>query len=1090
MIGCGGSGVSTVRYLRKSAKEALAKVGWDGPFPQAWQFIGVDIGVQYPSDPFETEQIPDSDYICVGRGVSYRDIQSFMEARHFPSRPGFVEMLGWKPSAVEINPPVTTSAGMHRSVGRMAGLATLMPQLSHRLIQAYAAIRSGAEEFNQTSKLLTKYEHELNSEDMEPLVIVVGSMAGGTGSAIMLDINELVQRINTEFTLMFNVVYSAEIFESVGASHSPGLHANSLAFMSELLAFTWNGRKSSDLIEHREKKELITPPLTFIVEGTNLSGQQISNSHKDSFQQIASWLSGVAISPDEQLLLMWAGERHEPHSLMTSGGYGFEKSSIYAPPGAIYSLGRAKLSVGRDRFPEYASKLLQRETIDFLLNGEGADTKSKFKSQSEQISALSLKSDAENLLQSFLVGAKMSVSSELEKHFIESALRAIDTKSLSELTKLELEKEIEGEKENGVDQENSLKKGIQRVENHNLQSSVNVISTELRELKNHVLDGISGEICRSFQTSSIPAVNEILRIVQQLINQVASQIRIKAANQIRKSELELNESFEIFEQKKSKGFIPNNDADKSYLDIAVNSIISRIESQCLDYLSVALEELASNELAEFVRRLGNTVAILQSKFEMMADWPKIDEVVPYWLRTSPYEFCLESSDTWPDSLRTLIADTKAPNAFTDEYLIRIARTSILMGGYESCDGESRGPLFELVVNLVQDFDLQSIESRVEDWLRRRGAGFEAFVHEGLQSYLADNFWTNEKSSDYEQRLQRYAEVLNAVLEASQPLIQVNEKLAEEVYGNFDRAIKAYPYFQLPFFGHAADDILKGAMVKRFPELQIDSLHRYSGGEGSNSSFCFTSMLRNPINPSIFKSFTNTQAALFNSRMSTAGMWSYVGKFRRTRKLSEYIPLPTELRHAAIRGFAVGRILGFITVDTNEAIKISGMDRVYSFPRWLLTTAEPRNLLPALLESMSLCFAAVPIHGQEAFGAYRELISLGTGSGGSPSSFEFDNECLKYITTGSRLRTPVDAKRVEMMTAKTSSERQYKMIAYLNDNLNRYEEVLAQIGGHQQIQSISAADKLTIELIDDLISNYQIVLESIRRYIDETCIDYF
>jgi hypothetical protein len=1078
VIGCGGSGVSTVRYLRKSAKVALVNAGWEGPLPQAWQFIGVDVGIQYP---YETEPIPDSDYICVGRGVSYRDIQSSMEARHFPSRPGFVEMLGWKPSAVEITPPITTSVGMHRSVGRMAGLATLIPQLSNRLIQAYAAIRSGAEEFHQISKLLTKYEHEFNPEDLEPLVIVVGSMAGGTGSAIMLDINELVQRINTEFALMFNVVYSADIFESLGASPSPGVHANSLAFMSELLAFTWNGRKSSDLIEHRIKKEYIAPPLTFIVERTNLSGQQMSNWHKDSFRQIASWLTGVAISPDEQLLLMWANNRNVQHSLMTSGGYGFEKSSIYAPPGAIYSLGHAKISVGRDRFPEYASKLLQRATVDFLLNAQGSMLSKRANNQSAASNNESISQNAENMLQTFLVGASMSVSSKLEEHFIESALKAIDTKSLSELMKLELEKELEAAKESGADQENSFKNRIQRVEDHNLQSSANVISKEVRELKNRLLDGISGEISRSFQTSSIPAINEVLRIIQQLIDHAASQIRIKAANQIKKSELELNEAFERFEQKKSKRFKLDNESDKSYLDIGVNSIISGIESQCLDYLSVALEELANNELAEIARRLGNTVAVLQSGYEMMADWPKIDQKVPSWLTSSPFELCLESSDTWPDSLRTLIADSEAPNEFADEHLIRIARTSILMGGYESCDGELRGPFFELIVNLVQEFEVQSIENRVEDWLRRRGAGFEAFVHEGLQSYLADYFWTNEKSPDYEQRLQRYAEVLNAVLEASQPLIQVNEKLTEEVYGNLDSAIKAYPYFQLPFFGHAADDILKGAMVKRFPELQIDSLQRYSGGVDSNSSFGFTSFLRNPLNPSVLKRFTESQNALVSRRIGTPQEFQFVQGWRRTRKLSEYIPLPTELRHAAIRGFAVGRILGYVTNDTNEAIKISGIDREYVFPRRLLTSTGQNNLLPSLLESMSLCFADVPRLGQEAFGAYRELISLGMGKDGRAHSFEFDNDCVEFIKTGKRQRIPVGIQRPELMSAETPEDRQQVMVHLLLSRIASYAEIEDSFAGLTNADHIPAADRLTLEILDELIDNFQIVLTSIESF---------
>jgi hypothetical protein len=78
----------------------------------------------------------------------------------------------------------------------------------------------------------------------------------------------------------------------------------------------------------------------------------------------------------------------------------------------------------------------------------------------------------------------------------------------------------------------------------------------------------------------------------------------------------------------------------------------------------------------------------------------------------------------------------------------------------------------------------------------------------------------------------------------------------------------------------------------------------------------------------------------------------------------------------------------------------------------------------------------------------------------------------------------------MMTAETANERQYKMIAYLNDNLSRYEAVHASVSASTDINNLSAADKLTIELIEDLLSNYHVLIESIRRYVDETCIDYF
>jgi hypothetical protein len=1086
VIGCGGAGVNTLRYLRKSAKEALAKAGWDGPFPQAWQFIGVDVVAQSPSDPFGTEPIPVTDFISIGSGISYQNIQSVMETKHRSGGPGCIEMLGWKPTWAEINSPIAESLGQWRSVGRIAGLAVLMPHFGRRLTQAYRAIKSGTEEFRQMTELLTQSE---NWSNLEPLVIVVGSMAGGAGSAIMFDINEVVQRVNAANPGVFNVVYSADVFDSNVGSTNPGIHANSLAFMSELLSFSWNGGKSSDLIEDGIKNDYVAPPLTFMIESSNLHGRKMSNSSKESFEQIASWLTGVAISPAEQDRLTGTYERRYQHSLRTSGGYGFEKSSVQAPPGAIYSLGHAKLTVGRDRFPEYASKLLQRNTVDFLLNGEGEASKSQFSNESTETSAVTFKKKAENILQSFLVGANMSVSSELEEHFIDSVFNSIGTKSVSELVKLELEKELKAAIESGVDLEAGLIIGIQRVKDHNLQRFVDLISKEVRELKNRVLNGISDEMSRSFQTSSIPVVNEVLRMVQQLTDQVASQTRIKAADQIRKSKLERSQAMDVLNQNQNKRrvFRVGREADDSYLDFAVNSIYLEIRSQGLDYLSVALEELVKDDLARITHQLGDAAAILQSRLEEMVNWPKIDQEVPQWLRPRQFEFCLEDSESWPDSLRSLIGESQNPAADEDMHLMQTVRASIFMGGYESHDGELRGPLFDVFVNDVQVIDAQSVEDRVEDWLRRKGSGFVAFVEEGLQSYLADFSRTNGKIVDHEHRLMRYSKVLKDVIDACQPLVQIDENLSKEVYQNAD--VFAYPHFQLPHLGNAGADILVQLSSRYYPD-QRDAFYPYGGGDANSSSFRFTSLLNNPLNPSVFKRFTESQYKLVRSRMDTANQWQFVPRWRRTRKLSEYIPLPTELRHAAIRGFAVGRILGYITVDTNEAIKISGMDREYTFPRRLLTHSGPKNLLPALLESMSLCFADVPILGQEAFGAYRELISLGVGSDGLPNSFEFENECLKYITTGSRLRIPVDTKRVEMMSAETPSERQYKMVAYLNDNISRYEEVLASVEAAPDLNLFSADDKLTIELIEDLLPSYQMVIDSVRRYVDETCIDYF
>ena len=42
MIGCGGSGQKAVRYVRDAVRRRLQHAGWEGEFPDAWQFIGID----------------------------------------------------------------------------------------------------------------------------------------------------------------------------------------------------------------------------------------------------------------------------------------------------------------------------------------------------------------------------------------------------------------------------------------------------------------------------------------------------------------------------------------------------------------------------------------------------------------------------------------------------------------------------------------------------------------------------------------------------------------------------------------------------------------------------------------------------------------------------------------------------------------------------------------------------------------------------------------------------------------------------------------------------------------------------------------
>lgn len=1068
VIGCGGSGVTTVRYLRKSAKKALADAGWDGPLPQAWQFIGVDLGPQYFSGP---EPMPADDYVCIDQGVSYSSIQTRMEMKHPVGTAGSTEMLGWKPRAAEIYPPITQSPGMFRPVARMAGLASLMPTIEQRLSRSLDAIRKSEDEFCQLKELLGLHSY-FGAGELDPYVVVVGSMSGGTGSGIMFDIHEVVKRLKPNWTSLISIVYSDSIFDSLAGEQSAPSQANSLAFMSELLALSWNARKSSPLIEQGNNFDYLAPPLTFIIENKNSDGVTAA-SPDESFQLVASWLTCVAISADKQSALMYAVSEQNPRSMINSGGYGFEKVSVHSTPGVVLSFGHATISVGRDRFPEYASKLLQREVVEFLINGYQKIAiqelgKSETTTPPEEI----IKSLTDRNFQKFLIDANLSTTTDLPTYLIDLVSSEAKIQSLRNSLKDDLENAIKTNVRKDSDQTENFNDAVWGVKKQNLLKNADVILQIVTSWKLGVSGGISKALNREVSNLSIPVANALLKTTHKLIGKAADQFRIQAEHLLVSSK---NHKFKLVQTAESK---PINQA--------IDSIVMEVTAQSLEYLAVELENFTNGELSDLI----NQIEFLQTSLETLLSseiysWPKIDDGVPYSFQPPSFEVCLESYETWPSSIQRLILGPDAKDEDQDKDLMKIARSAIIQGGYETKNGGLASSLIRLTDGAQQElhgtpglFSLRvDLENHVLDWLMRPGSEFGNFVGESLNSYLSGFgsplFNQPIENVDHEDRLKRYKEKLISVLSVCKPRIYIDHNLNAQIHRRNDLA----HFFKLPFpEGHPAYEASHAILATH---LNLwDNFEAYFASNISTTSVGISAYLIYPVNPSVMRHFTGTQAT-FAERSSSWSEKEQDFKWRRTRKLSEFIPLPTALRHAAIRGFAVGRMLGYITIDTEIAIKISGKEREYVFPRYLMTKSGPSNLLPALLESMSLCFADVPKLGQEAFGAYRELISMGA-TGQFVATLPVENECLKFIQTGERLRIPVDIERAARMSADTSEERTKKMLEYLELNLTRYVQVREKFNAMTIADSISAEDCLTLELIDELIENYQIVFDSIKN----------
>ena len=207
MIGCGGSGQKAVRYVRAAVKRKLEHTHWEGGIPAAWQFIGLDT-LNTQEAPGEIPTMPASDYKSISLNFqTFSELTDALLARHTPQeRRGYAEMIGWRPKPQEVVVPLRSGAGQMRAVGRTAGVVALGTVVRPRLEEAFTACKSGGPELQQISEHL-QISVPPGTPTPDPIVVVLGSMAGGTGAGILLDVIDLLRRITKHVVEDLGIVF-------------------------------------------------------------------------------------------------------------------------------------------------------------------------------------------------------------------------------------------------------------------------------------------------------------------------------------------------------------------------------------------------------------------------------------------------------------------------------------------------------------------------------------------------------------------------------------------------------------------------------------------------------------------------------------------------------------------------------------------------------------------------------------------------------------------------------------------------------------------------------------------------------------------
>ena len=423
-VGLGGSGGKTLRFLKRDLNAWLKTIGWDEGMPLGWQFLQIDTPtVQDGAEIKSAAMLPDNEYLgLVGRAMEMALLDSSLYPLQSPLR-----MAGssWRVVPDSLNVNIQTGAGQYRAVGRSVALGYLQP-IRARLKKAYEQLNQPDAQASLSKLYMHVHKKNPSVNESAPIVVVVSSLAGGTGAGLINDVCDLLREIDSSAGESFGILFTPDVFSELsddGDNKTGGIQPNSLAAISEVLNGYWwhGGAGGTDVKIPNKKSGLMTaagavgeikrtgPAYPFLVGKKNSSGI----SYRSSVQlfeivgaALTSWVTDVIV---QQQLLSYSQSNWRQaalnlkvsgHALVNKGNNVLNEFGL----NPFSALGFSRVSLGNHYFENYASERIAREAVQFLAhNFESGGAAQMLRTQQPQISAPELiDRQAEERVESFM----------------------------------------------------------------------------------------------------------------------------------------------------------------------------------------------------------------------------------------------------------------------------------------------------------------------------------------------------------------------------------------------------------------------------------------------------------------------------------------------------------------------------------------------------------------------------------------------------------------------------------------------------------------------------------------------------------------
>lgn len=380
LVGVGGSGAKALRTLRQTLMRRLRQHGWKRPdLPGAWQLVAFDTVTDQTRDGYPAPLLPASCYSgLVDPKTEYEEVRDILVGR-VPGVTRLHAFAGWLPKDIPFE--IVYGAGQNRGVGRAVS-AWKLQTIHQRLSEAHSAARDprSVESLREAAQLLGA-----DGVSNSTMAVVISSIAGGTGSGMFLDVIEGLKAVDSSLGARAQVVlFGPDVFGPViRDGKGENIPANTLAALSSIGAGAWGGNVSigtkalygmsgmGGVVARTDSTDpMLGSRYNYIIGAVNTRGVKVGETD-DAYRAVGDSLAALVAEEDVldgfNLFFRTNVFDNSWQATICDDRSGLKTVNEPRFTNPFASFGSARLTLGLDRFVEYASQSIARSAVERLL---------------------------------------------------------------------------------------------------------------------------------------------------------------------------------------------------------------------------------------------------------------------------------------------------------------------------------------------------------------------------------------------------------------------------------------------------------------------------------------------------------------------------------------------------------------------------------------------------------------------------------------------------------------------------------------------------------------------------------------------------